>query len=95
LDFDPPKKKLKGFDLRNPNSPTQHTKPKKIEMSQPAISALVDASAHIEGAVLLLEFGNQEMSAESVSHDELLGAFMLLELSVPKSPTTVVTRDFR
>jgi len=64
-------------------------------MSQSAISALVDAEAHIEGAVLLLDFSNQEMSADSVSHDALLGAFMLLELSVPKSPTVVVTRDFR
>ena len=72
-----------------------HPSKKKIEMSQPAISALVNAAAHIEGAVLLLEFSNQEMGGESASQDEIIGAFMLLELSRPKSPTTVVTRELR
>ena len=95
MDFHPSKKKLKVFDPRTTKSPTQHTNPKKIEMSQPAISALVNAAAHIEGAVLLVEFSNQEMSGESASQDEIIGAFMLLELSRPKSPTTVITRELR
>lgn len=82
---------IQGLLSRQPNTQIQ----KKIEMSQPAISALVNAAAHIEGAVLLLEFSNQEMSGESASQDEIIGAFMLLELSRPKSPTTVVTREFK
>ena len=105
---------IQGLLSRQPNTQIQ----KKIEMSQPAISALVNAAAHIEGAVLLLiswllnsssstaaahiegavlllEFSNQEMSGESASQDEIIGAFMLLELSRPKSPTTVVTRDLK
>ena len=82
---------IQGLLSRQPNTQIQ----KKIEMSQPAISALINAAAHIEGAVLLLEFSNQEMSVESVSQDDIIGAFMLLELSRPKSPTTVLTREFK
>lgn len=95
MDFHPSKKNWKfliqGLLSRQPNTQIQ----KKIEMSQPAISALINAAAHIEGAVLLLEFSNQEMSVESVSQDDIIGAFMLLELSRPKSPTTVLTREFK